>query len=274
LPALDSPYPLSEEQIAAYQRDGHVLLRGICAPNELAPYRDALTRMTNDYAKNYKPLAERDTYGKAFIQFTNLWQQDPAAARFTLAKRFAKIAADLMGVGGVRLYHDQALYKEAGGGHTPWHQDQFYWPLDGVKTVTMWMPLVDASADMGTMRFASGSQNLGLPGRGPDLGRKRSPVEPTHRRQGDADCVGRRDEGWRRHVPQRLDLARRARQRIPEHDARSHDHPRYLEDAPYHPTDHANNRENVCVARFPCPRSQPGDLAAREINPHVYSRED
>jgi hypothetical protein len=112
LPALDSPYPLSEEQIAAYQRDGHVLLRGICAPNELAPYRDALTRMTNEYAKNYKPLAERDTYGKAFIQFTNLWQQDPAAARFTLAKRFAKIAADLMGVGGVRLYHDQALYKE------------------------------------------------------------------------------------------------------------------------------------------------------------------
>ena len=31
---------------------------------------------------------------------------------------------------GVRMYHDQALYKEAGGGYTPWHVDQFYWPLD------------------------------------------------------------------------------------------------------------------------------------------------
>ena len=34
--------------------------------------------------------------------------------RFTLARRFAKIAADLMGVEGVRIYHDQALFKEPG----------------------------------------------------------------------------------------------------------------------------------------------------------------
>jgi ectoine hydroxylase-related dioxygenase (phytanoyl-CoA dioxygenase family) len=70
-----------------------------------------------------------------------------------------------MGVAGVRLYHDQALYKEAGGGHTPWHQDQQYWPLDGVKCVTLWMPLVHASTkEMGTMRFADGSQELGYLG--------------------------------------------------------------------------------------------------------------
>jgi ectoine hydroxylase-related dioxygenase (phytanoyl-CoA dioxygenase family) len=69
-----------------------------------------------------------------------------------------------MGVDGVRLYHDQALYKEAGGGHTPWHQDQQYWPLDGVRCVTLWMPLVDADENMGTMRFAAGSQNLGYLG--------------------------------------------------------------------------------------------------------------
>ena len=30
----------------------------------------------------------------------------------------------LMGVDGVGLYHDQALVKEAGGGHTPWHCDR------------------------------------------------------------------------------------------------------------------------------------------------------
>jgi ectoine hydroxylase-related dioxygenase (phytanoyl-CoA dioxygenase family) len=84
--------------------------------------------------------------------------------KFVLARRFAKVAADLMGVKGVRIYHDQALYKEPQGGHTPWHQDQQYWPLDGVKCVTLWMPLVDCSAAMGTMRFASGSQALGYLG--------------------------------------------------------------------------------------------------------------
>ena len=58
----------------------------------------------------------------------NLWAVDDAVKQFTLAKRFAKIAADLLGVDKVRLYHDQALYKEPGGGFTPWHQDQYYWP--------------------------------------------------------------------------------------------------------------------------------------------------
>ena len=76
----------------------------------------------------------------------------------------AGIAADLMGVDGVRLYHDQALFKEAGGGHTPWHQDQFYWPLDSDHCITMWMPLVDASQQMGTLTFASGSQREGYLG--------------------------------------------------------------------------------------------------------------
>ena len=164
LPALDSPYPLTDAQVAAYQKDGFALLHGIASPEEVAAYRTLITGMTEEFAKGYKPLAERDTYGKAFIQLSNLWQKDAAIAKFTLARRFARIAAELMGVDGVRLYHDQALYKEAGGGHTPWHQDQQYWPLDGVPCVTLWMPLVDADENMGTMRFASGSQTLGYLG--------------------------------------------------------------------------------------------------------------
>src|SRR5207249_11996994 len=57
------------------------------------------------------------------------------------------------------LYHDQALFKEAGGGRTPWHQDMYYWPLDTDRTITMWMPLVDVPAEVGSMLFASGSQD-------------------------------------------------------------------------------------------------------------------
>lgn len=81
--------------------------------------------------------------------------------KFVFAKRFAKVAAQLMGVAGVRLYHDQALFKEPGGGHTPWHQDQYYWPLDTDKTITLWMPLVDCPSEMGAMVFAEGSQKKG-----------------------------------------------------------------------------------------------------------------
>ncbi|MEL6271673.1 MAG: phytanoyl-CoA dioxygenase family protein, partial [Chloroflexota bacterium] len=73
-------------------------------------------------------------------------------------------AAALMGVERVRLYHDQALFKEAGGGFTPWHQDQHYWPLATDNTITMWMPLVDVTQDMGTLQFASGSHVEGYLG--------------------------------------------------------------------------------------------------------------
>jgi len=65
---------------------------------------------------------------------------------------------------GVRIYHDQALFKESGGGYTPMHQDHYYWPLDTDQTITMWMPLVDLRAEVGGMRFASGSQNAGFLG--------------------------------------------------------------------------------------------------------------
>ncbi|MCC6729218.1 MAG: phytanoyl-CoA dioxygenase family protein [Chthonomonadales bacterium] len=165
LPELSSPYALGAEQIADYGRDGHVLLRGIASAAEVAPYRRAIGEAVERRSTERRPLSERDTYARAFLQITNLWEGDEAVRRFVLARRFAGIAAGLMGVPRVRLYHDQALYKEPGGGHTPWHQDQYYWPLEGGNTVTMWMPLVDASAEMGTMTFASGSHREGYLGR-------------------------------------------------------------------------------------------------------------
>src|SRR5262249_3730565 len=108
-----------------------------------------------------RKLADRDTYGKAFLQIMNLWRRDEMVKQFVFARKFAQLAADLLGVEKVRLYHDQALFKEPGGGHTPWHQDQYYWPLDTDKTITMWMPLVDIDEKMGMITFASGSHKFG-----------------------------------------------------------------------------------------------------------------
>jgi ectoine hydroxylase-related dioxygenase (phytanoyl-CoA dioxygenase family) len=161
LPDLSSDYPLTREQIDAYDKNGHVLLRGVASPEEVLAYRPVISGAVDRLNWQTTKLEDRDTYGKAFIQVGNLWGRDEAAARFTIARRFGKIAAELMGVKAVRLYHDQALYKEAGGGHTPWHQDQFYWPIDSDKTVTMWMPLVDVPIERGALTFASGTHKNG-----------------------------------------------------------------------------------------------------------------
>jgi ectoine hydroxylase-related dioxygenase (phytanoyl-CoA dioxygenase family) len=161
LPALENNFLLDYDQIKSFQEDGHILLRGVASEGEVNVYEPFISGLVDQLNHQIKPLHERDTYGKAFIQMANLWQKSEAVRKFVLAKRFARMAADLMGVDGVRIYHDQALFKEPGGGHTPWHQDQIYWPLDTNKTITMWMPLVPLSEEIGSMTFASKSHRYG-----------------------------------------------------------------------------------------------------------------
>jgi ectoine hydroxylase-related dioxygenase (phytanoyl-CoA dioxygenase family) len=57
----------------------------------------------------------------------------------------------------VRLWHDQALYKEPAGGFTPWHADQQYWPMASGLSVTAWIPLHAVPLEMGPLSFARGS---------------------------------------------------------------------------------------------------------------------
>ena len=106
------------------------------------------------------PLEQRDTYGKAFLQLFNLWREDPEIKRLIFSPRLAGVAAELMGVSGVRLYHDQALFKESGGGITPWHADQYYWPLSTDKTITAWIPLQATPLEMGPLEFSAGSHQI------------------------------------------------------------------------------------------------------------------
>ena len=98
-----------------------------------------------------------DAYQQAFDQYMNLWQVDNGVSEITLNPALAQEAAGLLGVEAVRVYHDQALIKLAAGGHTPWHQDQWYWPLDTDRTITMWLPLHDVTPEMGDLEFAAGT---------------------------------------------------------------------------------------------------------------------
>lgn len=161
LPGLDEFISIPDSQVKEFQKNGHTLTRGLLSPEEVAAYREVIVNAAGKYNTEKRKLEERDTYGKAFLQIMNLWRNDEAVKKFVMAKRFAKVAADLMGVENVRIYHDQALFKEPGGGPTPWHQDQYYWPIDSMNTVTMWMPLVDITVDMGMLTFATGSHTKG-----------------------------------------------------------------------------------------------------------------
>jgi ectoine hydroxylase-related dioxygenase (phytanoyl-CoA dioxygenase family) len=162
LPDLAGFKTISENEKVTFKENGHILIQEVLTKNEVAQYREVINAAALKFNTEKRKLEERDTYGKAFLQIMNLWEVDESVRNYTLAKRFGKIAADLLGVENVRLYHDQALYKEPGGGFTPWHQDQYYWPLDTNNTITMWMPLIDITEEMGMLTFASGSHQSGF----------------------------------------------------------------------------------------------------------------
>lgn len=164
LPSLAETISVDEATIKGFRGNGHTLVRGILSKAEVTAYREVILAAAKEFNTEKRKLEERDTYGKAFLQIMNLWEVDEAVKKFTVAKRFGKIAADLLGVKNVRVYHDQALLKEPGGGPTPWHQDQYYWPVDTDNTITMWMPLIDITEEMGMLTFASGSHVGGLAG--------------------------------------------------------------------------------------------------------------
>ncbi|MEL0636269.1 phytanoyl-CoA dioxygenase family protein [Marinomonas sp. TI.3.20] len=164
--SFDQTLNLSEDVIAEFNKNGHVRINDVCNASQVELSRQSIRSAVEDRKSRIalKPLQERDTYGKAFLQIMNLWPDYPDVAKFVMAKRFASVAAQLLKTEKVRIYHDQALYKEPNGGLTPWHQDQYYWPLETDKILTMWMPLVDVTKNMGTLNFASGTGKVGYLG--------------------------------------------------------------------------------------------------------------
>lgn len=155
--ALDTPYTLSQDQIDFYQQNRFIKLKQVLNGETLQYFNEVISAAVNRVNTETRDLSERSTYGKAFLQIFNLWLQDERIKALVLSKRLGAIAAQLMQCDGVRLYHDQALFKEAGGGFTPWHADQYYWPLDSDKTVTAWIPLQATPLEMGPLEFSAGS---------------------------------------------------------------------------------------------------------------------
>jgi ectoine hydroxylase-related dioxygenase (phytanoyl-CoA dioxygenase family) len=154
---LNNPYSLSQDQIDFYQKNRFIKLKEVLNKEALAFFNAVISEQVELMNQEQTALEERTTYGKAFLQLFNLWLENPMVKELIFSKRIAKIASDLMQVNGVRLYHDQALFKEAGGGITPWHADQYYWPLETDKTVTAWIPLQETPLNMGPLEFSAGS---------------------------------------------------------------------------------------------------------------------
>ncbi|MBK5278228.1 MAG: phytanoyl-CoA dioxygenase family protein [Bacteroidia bacterium] len=160
LQILEEPFQITNEQVKFFEENGFVKIKNVLPPDTVRYMNDTISAEVKRLNTQHLPMEQRDTYGKAFLQIMNLWTKSDLIKEIVFSKRLAKMASDLMSVSGVRMYHDQALFKEPGGGHTPWHADQYYWPLETDKTITVWIPLQETKLELGPLEFSAKSQQI------------------------------------------------------------------------------------------------------------------
>ena len=154
---------VSDELVAAFARDGFAVVPDLLTAEELGRYVDAVdAAVAERTGADTRTLAEKSRYEQSFVQCINLWEDFPDVRALTFHPLVTAAAARLLGADALRLWHDQALYKEAGGRETDAHQDCPYWPIAEPDAVTAWIPLEGSTLDGGAMGYFAGSHLLGV----------------------------------------------------------------------------------------------------------------
>lgn len=154
---------LTPRLVDDFRRDGFVVVPDLLGPDELARFGAAVDgAVTARSGHDTRTLADKSRYEQSFVQCQNLWEDTPDVRALTFHPVLGETAARLLGVEAVRLWHDQALYKEAGGRETDPHQDLPYWPIVETDTVTAWIPFDGSTLASGAMGYLPGSHRLGL----------------------------------------------------------------------------------------------------------------
>ena len=146
---------LDPEEVAAFARDGVVLVRGALDPGEVALAEEAIEQVL----ARPGPLAQVASAGGdpgRFVEDFCRWPDTPGIEALARRSRVPQIAAELLATPQVRLYHDHVLVKEGGTAQrTPWHQDQPYYNVDG-PGVSAWIP-IDPVPEAGCLELVAGT---------------------------------------------------------------------------------------------------------------------
>ncbi len=147
---LAEPYPLTNDQIAFFRKNGFIKLKKVFSPGAVLKLRAELINLLK---KEFDVDPDKGAYER-FLSLEMIWPDNSLLRAYVLSPRLGKISADLLEVPAVRLYHDNVLAKQAGCGRTPWHFDDHHFPLDTNDVVTAWAPAQPIPLEMGPLSFA------------------------------------------------------------------------------------------------------------------------
>jgi ectoine hydroxylase-related dioxygenase (phytanoyl-CoA dioxygenase family) len=155
--------PISRDLVRSFRAQGFVVVPALLGDDELLRYGravdEAVAKRTRSDARR---LDEKSRYEQSFQQCLNLWEDFPEVRPLSFHPRVAEAAAALLGAEALRVWHDQALYKEPGGRGTDAHHDQPYWPIRETDTITAWIPFDGSAREAGAMGYVPGSHGFGV----------------------------------------------------------------------------------------------------------------
>jgi phytanoyl-CoA hydroxylase len=174
---------ISPEQVKKYQDEGFLVIPDFLSQQELAEWRTALDEALEKRKGNKLPDrasvygkgddADKSYYDNVFDQLINLWQDNEKMRNIMLDARLGKMAAELSGSDGIRIWHDQALIKKPWANPTSWHLDTPYWSFSDRRALSIWVALDDATLENGCLFFIPGSHKQTTfenPGIGKNMG--------------------------------------------------------------------------------------------------------
>ena len=187
---------LTTAQKQTYAEEGFVIIRGFLDPAELADWRrclddavsqrdggglatDASGKIPQWHPEHGAGLAstadmatrsvvdvavagddKRINGSRIFTQRVNLWMTSPSMRRKMLDPQLGRMVAELTGVDGVRIWHDQTLIKEPWANPTALHVDNPNWGYDSHQATSIWVALDDVTAENGALCFLPRSHKV------------------------------------------------------------------------------------------------------------------
>lgn len=160
---------ITQDQINSYQKNGFIIIEDFLHSFELDRWRKVFDTAVAERDGRKMPhhdvkLGEDDGINKdvkyfnnVFDQLLNLWQTNIEMEKLMVDKGIGKMAAQLAGVDGIRIWHDQALIKKPWANPTAWHLDTPFWSFSDRNALSIWIALDDATLENGCLFFIPGS---------------------------------------------------------------------------------------------------------------------